>query len=381
VLTVIQATHASLRGLESVGLLERHRRLLRAYAEAFEVHVYSGDAEDYTARLGVTHHPARRLPRRFFWHHLGYALWLVRRASEMKGVIKVFGSNIPTLSLVRSLSGLPMMVTYQWDYARQTGLNEGATWKGRLAPLLERLAVRPADLVLVTAPWLEERIRRSYARPTVLLANWVDLEGIAALREAEAREESLVLFAGRLHWSKGGRPLLRAFARVHRRFPGARLILCGEGEERAALEAERDRLGLSAAVFEGRIPQEEVLRRMCRAAVVAVPTQTMEGHPKALIEAMACGAACVVSDVPGNRELIRHGVNGLLVSPRDEGAWASAIESLLADPGLRSRLGREAETDARQFAFAEIVPREIAVLRSLLESRDAPARRVTGARR
>jgi glycosyltransferase involved in cell wall biosynthesis len=257
------------------------------------------------------------------------------------------------------------MVTYQWDYARQTSMNEGRTLKGLLAPLLERLALRPADLVLVTAPWLQEEVWRRYRKETVLLPNWVDLEGIAASWGDVSREEGLVLFAGRLHASKGIDVLLEAFARVARSRPQARLVVCGEGEERENLERRRRALGLERAAFAGRVSQEDALGWMRRAAVFVLPTLTMEGHPKGLIEAMACGAACVASDVPGNRESIRHGIDGLLIPPADPYALAEAVEGLLGDADQRARLGAEAARGARRFAFSEIVPREIAVLRSL----------------
>jgi glycosyltransferase involved in cell wall biosynthesis len=280
-------------------------------------------------------------------------------------VIKVFGSSIPTLILVRALSRCPMMVTYQWDYARQTQLNEGRKWKGRLAPLTERLALRPADLVLVTTPWLEERVRTLYKKETVLLPNWVDFDRIEEIARSVDREDNLIFYAGRLHWSKGVDRLLDAYASLVRRHPRARLIICGEGEKRRELETQRDARGLAGAEFAGKIPQADVLAWMSRASVVVLPTLTMEGHAKSLIEAMACRAACVVSDVPGNTELIRHGKDGLLVSPGNVEAMAEAIESLLADPALRRRLGEEAGRAAAGFAFSSIVPREIAVLNSL----------------
>lgn len=372
VLTVIQSTHASLDGLESVGLLERHRQLLQAYGREFEVHVYSSDRKNYSTALGIHHHPGPGGPRRFFLRHFLFYLWLVSRAPGMRGVIKVFGSNIPTLFLVRALSRCPMMVTYQWDYARQTRLNEGDKWKGRLAPLLERLALRPADLVLVTTAWLEERVRRLYGKKTVLLPNWVDLDRIEEIARASVREDNLIVFAGRLHWSKGVDRLLEAYAGLVRLRPRARLIICGDGEERRDLEARRNARGLAGAEFAGKIAQTEVLAWMCRATVVVLPTLTMEGHAKSLIEAMACRAACVVSDVPGNSELVRQGENGLLVSPGDVEAMVGAIGRLLDDPSLRRRMGEEAACAAAGFGFAAIVPREVAVLNSLLAGSTGP---------
>ena len=364
-LTIIQATHASLDGRKSVGLLDRHRRLLQEYAKTFEVVVYSSDTTDYSAELGVAHKPVPWLPQGFGWRHLVFYLWLVWQAPRMKGVIKVFGSNIPTLPLVRWLSGRPMMVTYEWDYSRGTRLNEKTGLKHWLAPVLERLALATADLVLVTTEWLGDKVRNVYHKRTVLLPNWVDLRQVETQDGATARSDCIVLYAGRLHWIKGVDVLVEAFAQAKRHQPQARLVICGTGEEEERLRVQVKSLGLAGVEFRGRVPNAEVLRLMSSAAVSVLPTLTMEGHPKALIEAMACGAACVASDVPGNRDVIANGETGILVPPSDVGALSRVLERLLSDRPLRDRLGQAARVEASRYSFSDIVPRDVQALAAL----------------
>ena len=144
VLSIIHSTHASLSAFQSAGLLDRHRSLLQEYSRHFDVHVYSSDTKDFSAYLGVQHKPMPWLPNRFGWKHLCFYLWLVIKAPGMRGVIRVIGSNIPTLAAVKLLSRCPMMVTYQWDYSGQTMKNERRGLKYWLAPLLERAALMPA---------------------------------------------------------------------------------------------------------------------------------------------------------------------------------------------------------------------------------------------
>ena len=364
-LTIIQSTHASLAGFQQMGLLERHRRLLAEYSKVFRVVQYSCDEADYSAQLGVEHRPVPWLPRAFGWRHLVFYLWLVWQAPRMKGVIKVFGSNIPTLPLVKLLSGRPMMVTYQFDYARQTQKNEPKGLKHWLPPFLERLALSPADLVLVTADWLEEKAQRVYHKKTVLLPNWVDVGVLEQVGTDKTRDEKTVLYAGRLHWSKGINILIDAFVKVKQRHPDAMLTICGEGEERERLEAQVKSLSLNDVQFRGGVPNAEVLRLMSKAAVFVLPTLTMEGHPKALIEAMACGAACVASSVAGNRSVIVHGENGLLVPPNDSARLADVLSRLLDDKTLRTRLGWKARENALQYNFNAVVSSEMHILLSL----------------
>jgi glycosyltransferase involved in cell wall biosynthesis len=85
-----------------------------------------------------------------------------------------------------------------------------------------------------------------------------------------------------------------------------------------------------------------------QAHIVCMPSYR-EGLPRGLIEAAACGLPIVTADVPGCREVVRHGESGFLVPARDGPATAAAIEKLLNDAGLRRSMGRA----ARQLALDE----------------------------
>src|SRR5205807_9344572 len=92
---------------------------------------------------------------------------------------------------------------------------------------------------------------------------------------------------------------------------------------------------------------------LAAATVVVLPSYG-EGLPKVLVEAAATGRPLVATDVRGCREIVRPGVNGLLVPPRDSAALAHAIERLLLSPSLRARLGQGGRHLA-QTEFAEPV--------------------------
>src|SRR4030095_10939726 len=100
---------------------------------------------------------------------------------------------------------------------------------------------------------------------------------------------------------------------VRPRPPAAHLIIGGAGPERKRLEA------LAAPIprvsFRGMVPNAEVVRLLCSSAISVLPTWTMEGQPRALVEALKCGAACIATAVPGSQELIVDGVTGLIVPP------------------------------------------------------------------
>jgi glycosyltransferase involved in cell wall biosynthesis len=129
-------------------------------------------------------------------------------------------------------------------------------------------------------------------------------------------------------------------------------------------------LGLSDQVrFLGHDPDVPALLMKHRICVLATH---WEGLPLSLVEGMAAGCAVVASDVAGVRELIAHGVTGLLVAPGDPAALAAALASLLRDPGLAQRLGAAARIDAIQRrGRAEMVLRYDELVAALTESGSA----------
>ena len=364
-LIIILSTGYSLEASANAGHFGRTRRLVQEYARSFNVVVFSCDAIDFSNELGVEHKPVPWLPKAFGWHHLVFWLWLLCNAGIMRGIVKVIGSNIPVLPLVKHLSGSPLAVTYEWDYARQTRMNEKRGIKYWLAPILERYALRSADLVLVTNMWLDDKVRTIYGKRTLLVPNWVDTSFVAGIPE-ESPAERVILYVGRLHWSKGVDVLIDAFARLESAFPRAKLVICGGGQEQSHLLSRAVSLGLSRVEFRGVVENSAVLRLMRSSTIFVLPTVTIEGHPRALLEAMACGAACVASDVPGNQDVIVDGHTGLLVPPSDVGSLAGALSRLLKNPELRNRLGQAAADEARgKYDFSKVVSKEIEVLKGL----------------
>jgi glycosyltransferase involved in cell wall biosynthesis len=153
----------------------------------------------------------------------------------------------------------------------------------------------------------------------------------------------VILAVGRLTRQKDYPTLIRAFARVSRQRP-CRLLILGEGEERAALERLTAELGLGHLVsMPGFVPNP--FAYMSRAALV-VSSSAWEGLPGVLIQALACGAPVVATDCPGgSREILADGRFGRLVAVGDEAALANAISDVLANPG-----GAAAEESWRRFS-------------------------------
>jgi glycosyltransferase involved in cell wall biosynthesis len=165
--------------------------------------------------------------------------------------------------------------------------------------------------------------------------------------DAPARTGDTVGAVGRLVGEKCFDVLLGAVADI----PGARLRLVGDGPERAALEAEARRLGITDRVaFRGW--QADVGAELAAMDVVAVPS-LFEGFGTAAVEALLAGVPVVVSRRGGMPEYVVDGETGLLVEPGDRAGLAGALRSLLGDPELRERLARAGEARVRSLFSPE----------------------------
>ena len=103
---------------------------------------------------------------------------------------------------------------------------------------------------------------------------------------------------------------------------------------------------------------------------MAVLPSRWEGMPNALLEGMACGLPCVATRVSGSEDIIQHGVNGLLVESEDYQNMAQALLTLLRDPGLAQKYGRNArETVERQYSFEQVMDRYVQLYQRITEHR------------
>jgi glycosyltransferase involved in cell wall biosynthesis len=162
----------------------------------------------------------------------------------------------------------------------------------------------------------------------------------------EPAERPLLAFAGRMTAPKALGVALEAVAQV----PEVDLALAGDGDERAALEAQSRQLGLNGRVrFLGSLPRAEVLA-LFRRADAALLSSAWENFPHTLVEALAVGTPAIATSVGGVPEIVTDGENGLLVEPGDPAALADAIRRFLGDADLRARLTDAAAPSAERFS-------------------------------
>jgi glycosyltransferase involved in cell wall biosynthesis len=198
-----------------------------------------------------------------------------------------------------------------------------------------------------------------------VVPNGVDVAALDAARpgplvrrELRLPEDAPVIgLVGRLdHWGKGHKELFTAMARIRERHPVQALIV-GGGRREAEVRQLAGSLGLADAVhFLG---QRQDVPDLLNAMDVFVLPSYSEGVSLALLEAMAAGRPVIATAVGGLPEVVKDGVTGLLIPPRDADALAAALERLLCDPVWARRLGADARDHVREHYSLERLGREI----------------------
>lgn len=215
-----------------------------------------------------------------------------------------------------------------------------------------RLSDKVATSSFVSVPG-EYALRRlcSIARPcdrqrVRLNRHGVDLSLYAPVERERSVGPFKIICPARLDPIKGQRTLLAALQRLIGDGHQVELHLVGDGPDREILERLSADLGLAAHVrFDGWLDQSGV-RALYRESDVLALASYDEGIPAVLMEAMAMSIPCVATPVGGVPELIRDGVDGLLVAPGDVAGLARALATVLDDAALRARLGQSARARA-----------------------------------
>ena len=164
-----------------------------------------------------------------------------------------------------------------------------------------------------------------------------------------------ILFVGRLEKRKGVSYLLEAYKRVKQEIPNSRLIIVGPGTRlRGKYEKKVKRNNLKDVVFVGFVSYGELPRYYKTADIFCAPAIGWESFGIILLEAMAMGKPIVASNIDGYAGLVTHGVEGLLVPPKDVGMLAQALITLMASQSLRQEMGARGRVKAVDYSWEHI---------------------------
>lgn len=341
---------------------------LRPYARVFDrVYYFSYLQEslaDFTDDAALLERVTVLNPGRPQWRGWRARMMTRAHAAEFRdcGVLRVFQVTgvVPAIDANRRF-GTPYVTTYGFSYGRLSRPGP----KRWLKAVVERRGLRRAAAVIATTEALGARALALGARRVELIPNGVDTRLFAPREAAGERPKGRtrrVLYVGRLSEEKNLRTVVRATPSSSEQIGASvQLVTVGAGPLKEELQAEARSLGADVEFRD--VVDQRSLPEIYASADVFVLASFTEGHPKVLLEAMACGLPCVASDCEGNRSIVTDGRTGLLFDPNRPEELVACLGRVLTDPGLAARLGSEARAlIVERYDLQRLVAREIAVL-------------------
>jgi len=282
---------------------------------------------------------------------LGFRQMLARILREFKPDVLHFHLPNPSAKLALTIGAarrIPWVVQWQSDIVA-SACDRRLAWAYRCyAPLERRFLAQAAAIIAASPPYLEssEPLRRWHERCYVVPLG-IDRcrlpdptpAGLAWADDQWQPNMLRVLDIGRLTYYKGHEYLIRAAART----PNVQVCLIGSGDLHRRLDSMIRGLGLENRVkLQGYLHDDQVRGFLATCDCLCLPSiERTEAFGLVMVEAMRYGKPVVAGKIPGSGVgwVVEHRRTGLLVSPADEAALASALDSLHHDPALRQRLG------------------------------------------
>lgn len=236
-------------------------------------------------------------------------------------------------------------------------------------PLLKRYVRRLHARIAVSNP-AREFVRHYFPGDYRVIPNGIDVQRFQNQPPyPEMRDGRFnILFVGRLEYRKGLGYLLRAFERLKPQYPQLRLIIVGDGPLRRWYGNFIARKQLDDVVMAGYVPDSELPRYYASCDVFCTPATGDESFGIVLLEAMASGKPMVATSIDGFREVVTHGVEGLLVDPKSRRQLAYALQTLINNSDLRQQLGQAGLLKARQFDWERITDQVMDVYEQAIDS-------------
>lgn len=264
--------------------------------------------------------------------------------------------HVPAFSFLRSVAGKikqPLIVTYHCDVT----ISEkyfGVPVPKWAVPVFEessnvyaRTLLPKADVVYNTTETYAETSPVMKHIPHRVIPIGIFYEKIDEMQKKlnltpDKKNPRQILFLGRLAGNKGCDYLVKAMPKVLEKFPETKLIICGDGEEKAHILDLITQFGIGPSItFLGTATFDKLVELYYTSIAYIFPSiNRLEAFGIVQLEAMANYTAVVASDIPGPNAVMEPGQSGLLVTKQDPEALAAAIISILADPEKAKAMGR-----------------------------------------
>jgi glycosyltransferase involved in cell wall biosynthesis len=340
------------------GTFQAHRERYQVFCNFDQVVLLTQDIQGFNNELeGLVHVPCaysrfeiiRSLVSRFKflrWIYVYFSsfVWLLKNHTKIDLILSE-NVDSPIPFVIFRLFGIPYFIHYHYDVSTQVSKINRQEFEGVFLLFLEKFCFKRATYVWVTSANLAEKVKSYGAKNVSLIPNWIDFSvNPKNLLENSLKYSKRVLFVGRLHPVKRVGLLLEAFAQLRKVRPATILIIVGDGDERKNLVALANKLDLGVSVqFLGFQIHEKVLDIMRSADLFVLPSE-MEGNPRVIMEAMILKVPVVATNVPGIKDMVKHGETGHLVMRPLPEDLAQAMEFVLGHNDYAFRIMENAYT-------------------------------------
>jgi glycosyltransferase involved in cell wall biosynthesis len=310
----------------------------------------------------------------------------LREISSLFEIIRIYRKEKPDIvhhvaikpvvygSLAAFLAGVPSVVNAiaGLGYLFSSETIKAAFLRSLVKCLLKLLLNRPNTRTILQNPDDQETLVRSgiVPRSFTRLIRGSGVDQSKYVPSPEPVGTVAVIMASRMLWEKGVADFVRAATLLRSEGVHARFILAGESdaENPSSVPIEQLQLWRAQGDVEWIGKREDMPEVFASIHIVCLPSFYGEGIPKVLIEAASCGRPIVTTDIPGCREIVRNGENGILVPARNPSALASALSALIHNAQLRQRMGEKGRKMVlREFSEEIVIQQTLSLYNDLQE--------------
>jgi glycosyltransferase involved in cell wall biosynthesis len=275
---------------------------------------------------------------------------LPRLVMDFRRVVKrikpdlIHAGPIQTCAFIATLSGFRPLLTMSWGFDLMEDVERGWWWKRITYYVLRRSTFFTSDAQVTRNKAVQYGMNPDR---TVVFPWGVDLQHFLPSTVHRPPSTGFTLFCNRSWESRYGVDVLaKAFVKVARQNPDVGLLLLGGGSQGRAIRDILQRGGVLERVnMAGQVSQRD-LPRWYRMADLYISPSHVDGSSVSLMEALACGLPCLVSDIPANKEWVTENENGWLFPDGDADALAARILAVIAQREKLSEVGRAARRSA-----------------------------------
>ena len=218
--------------------------------------------------------------------------------------------------------------------------------------------------IAVSKATAKDLLRNFKLRRVSVIGNGVNFEKFRYIHTQTKAYDTI--YFGRISEEKGIKTLLKAWKIVIKKIPTGRLLLMGGTNKTTRYQIEKlaEKLGIHKNVtISGFVSDPQAIRMLNTSRIFVLPS-TEEGFGLAVLEAMAAGLPCILSDIPALRENFHSAA--VFVEPQNPSQLAQAILTLLSNPEKRRKLACKGQKLVKQFSWDTVAEKELKVLRSVI---------------